>query len=196
MKTIITISFLLASVLLSNVSFGSGNLRVNILPKTEGNALVEISHSTAQNFEISVTAHSGEVVYYHEAEGNQNLFRKKFDFSKLPHGNYQFKVSIDGSSSEHMLSIDKNGVGVGETIKKSDPIFSLKNNMLIVSFLNHHNDNVEMAIYNRGKLVWEHELKSQAIVHQGFDTSKLPKGEYEVVFASGNELYEYNLVRD
>ena len=160
MKTIITISFLLASVLMSNVSWASGNLRVNILPKMEGNALVEISHNSVQNLEISVTAYSGEVVYYHEAEGNQNLFRKKFDFSKLPLGNYQFKVSIDGSSSEHMLSVGRNGVGVGETVKKSDPVFSLKNDLLIVSFLNHQNDNVEMAIYNRGKLVWEHEMKS------------------------------------
>jgi hypothetical protein len=196
MKTIIAISFLIATALVSQLSFASGNLKVNILPMDEGKAKFEVSHNLVQRFEISISNPMGDMVYYHETEGEQAEYKKTYDFSNLEDGVYKVEVKIDGSSNEQLLSINKGNVQLGESVYKTEPFFSYKNNTLNLSYLNHNNENVSLHLYEDGKLVWEKELDNTLTVHKGLSMAKLKKGDYQIVLASGNEIYEYEFTRE
>jgi len=196
MKTIIAISFLAASALVSQLSFASGNLKVNVLPLDEGKAKLEVSNNLVQSFEISILNQMGEMVYYHETDGNQSAFKKTYDFSNLEDGVYKVEVKIDGSSNEQLLSINKGTVLLGESVYKTEPFFSYKNNTLNLSYLNHNSENVSLHLYEDGKLVWEKELDNTLTVHKGLSMAKLKKGVYQIVLASGNEIYEFEFTRE
>ncbi len=196
MKTIIAISFLAASALVSQQSFASGNLKVNILPLDEGKAKFELSNNLVQSFEISILNPMGEMVYYHETQGEQAEYKKTYDFSNLEDGLYKVEVKIDGSSNEQLLSISNGQVQLGESVYKTEPFFSYKNNKLNLSYLNHNSETMSLHLYEDGKLVWQKELDNSITLHKGLNMEKLKKGEYQIVLASGNEVYEYEFTRE
>jgi hypothetical protein len=196
MKTIIAIGFLVALTLLSQVTFASGNLKVNILPKVEGRALLEISNNSAQKVEITISNSEGDLVFYHETEAEHTEYNRTFNFSKLEHGNYKMIVNVDGASNEQMLNVGRHGIEVGKIVEKTEPIFSFKNNQLRVSHLNHNQDEMSLHVYQSGSLIWDKEIGNMFALTVGYDLSKLDKGNYQIVFSSGDETYEYDLKRE
>lgn len=195
MKTIIAFSFLIATTLLSQLAFASGTFRINLVPKTEAKALLEISNNEAQQYEINISNSTGEMVYYHETKENLTNHSKLFDFSQLEHGVYKIEVKIEGASNEQLLTIGKRGIEVGNSVKKTDPLFSFSDNILKISYLNYNNNQMELHIYNKSDLVWNKEMNDEFTVQKGFDLSKLNRGDYRIVFASGEDIYEYELKR-
>lgn len=195
MKTIIAFSFLVATTLLSQLAFASDAFRINLVPKTEAKALLEISNNEAQQYEINISNSTGEMVYYHETKENLTNHSKLFDFSQLEHGVYKVEVKIDGASNEQLMTIGKRGIEVGNSVKKTDPLFSFSDNILKISYLNYNNNQMELHIYNRSDLVWNKEMNNEFTVQKGFDLSKLNRGDYRIVFASGEDIYEYEVKR-
>lgn len=195
MKTIIAFSFLVATTLLSQLAFASDAFRINLVPKTEAKALLEISNNEAQQYEINISNSTGEMVYYHETKENLTYHSKLFDFSQLEHGVYKVEVKIDGASNEQLMTIGKRGIEVGNSVKKTDPLFSFSDNILKISYLNYNNNQMELHIYNRSDLVWNKEMNNEFTVQKGFDLSKLNRGDYRIVFASGEDIYEYEVKR-
>lgn len=195
MKTIIAFSFLVATTLLSQLAFASDAFRINLVPKTEAKALLEISNNEAKQYEINISNSTGEMVYYHETKENLTNHSKLFDFSQLEHGVYKVEVKIDGASNEQLMTIGKRGIEVGNSVKKTDPLFSFSDNILKISYLNYNNNQMELHIYNRSDLVWNKEMNNEFTVQKGFDLSKLNRGDYRIVFASGEDIYEYEVKR-
>lgn len=196
MKTIIAIGFLVAYTLLSQVTFASGNLKVNVLPKAEGRALLEISNNAEQKVEISILNSEGDLVFYHETETEHTEYNRTLNFSKLEHGIYKMIVKADGASNEQMLNVGRHGIAVGKIVEKTEPIFSFKDNQLRVSHLNHNLDDMILYVYRNRELIWEKGMGNMFSLTVGYDLTKLDKGNYQVVFASGGETYEYDLKRD
>ena len=195
MKTINALSFLAATTLLSQFALASGTFRINLVPKTEAKALLEISNTDAHKYEINISNSSGEMVYYHETQESLTNHSKLFDFSQLEHGLYKVEVKIDGASNEQLLTIGKSGIEVGNPVKKTDPLFSFSDNILKLSYLNYNNNQMVLHIYSKNSLVWNKEINDEFAVQKGFDLSKLKRGDYKIVFASGEDIYEYNLRR-
>ena len=196
MKTIIAIGFLVAYTLLSQVTFASGNLKVNILPKAEGRALLEISNNAEQKVEISISNSEGDLVFYHETEAEHTEYNRTLNFSKLEHGVYKMIVQVDGASTEQTLNVGRHGIAVGKIVEKTEPIFSFKNNQLRVSHLNHNQDEMSLYVYQGSSLIWNKEMGNTFALTVGYDLTNLDKGNYQIVFSSGDETYEYDLKRD
>lgn len=196
MKTIIAISFLVVTTLLSKPSMASGSFVVNLVPQTEEMALLEISNNDGQKYEISILNSLGDLVYFHETKEASRNFNRMFDFSQLEHGDYKVEVKIEGASNEQLVTINKKGIVVGNPSKKTDPFFNYKDNILSLSYLNHSIEEMSMNIYQKSNLIWETKMDAEFVLHKGFDLSKLEKGEYSVVFSAGNEIYEYDLIRN
>lgn len=195
MKTIIAICILVSASLISKPLLASGNFKVNIAPKSESKALMEISNSIEQKYEISLSNSLGEVLYSHKTKGEHSKLNKVFDFSKSDYDTYRLIVKLDGESTEQLLTVSETGILVGEPIKKTDPSFSFKDNKLILSFLNHNQEDMSINIYSNGELIWGQKLKNAPVLNKGFDLSELNRGNYSVVFATDTEFYEYELRR-
>ncbi len=195
MKTIIAISFLVTASLISELSLASGNFRVNVVPTTEGKPLLVISNNSEQKYEISISNSSGEVLYHRATLGERHESKTGFDFSKSEYGDYRVKANVDGVSNEQLITVTSDGIKVGETIRKTEPVFNYKDNLLRVSYQNPSEEVVSLKLYNNGDLVWETSLNESLSTKKAFDLSKLEEGKYEVVLSAGEDVYSYDVTK-
>ena len=187
------ITTMIALTVIANVALATGNLRVNILPLTAERAVVAISNDAESKFQISIEDANGSVVYFKETEGNVADYRKVYDFSQLEKGDYKLVVSIDGIVGKREFSIGNREISVGKEKTLTAPFFSFKDDVLRVAYLNHENERMNLYIYGNGELVYSKALENTFSVNKGLNLSKLSAGEYKVVLASGNEVYDYSV---
>jgi len=175
MKTIKTISklaMLFAFVAFANTLMASGNLKVNILPLTSETAVVAISNTTASNFQD---------------------YRKVFDFSNLEAGDYKLAASIDGSTTERSFKIGNKNIAVGKEKSIMEPFFAYKEGLLKLSYLNFSEENLSLNFYDKNDLVYSKKIGDKFNVNEGFDLSKLNKGNYSVVLSTDSKSYTYDI---
>jgi len=196
MKTIKTISklaMLFAFVAFANTLMASGNLKVNILPLTSETAVVAISNTAASNFQISIENEKGEIIYYKETGADSKDYRKVFDFSKLEAGDYKLAASIDGSTTERSFKIGNKNIAVGKEKSIMEPYFAYKEGVLKLSYLNFSEENLSLNFYDTNELVYSKKIGDKFNVNEGFDLSKLNKGNYSVVLSTDSKSYTYNV---
>lgn len=194
MKTITTLSFLLVAMLVSTVSQATGNFKVNLSAKSEGKAILSVTNDSEQIYEINISDSEGNTIYSYETKDSKANFNQSLDFSNLENGLYKMNVKMEGAQYEKLLAVNESGVSVGKSIKKTEPHFQFKNNLIKISHLNHGNEEMSVYLYQNGSLVWEQKLENKFAVSKGFDISKLNGGNYNLVLSSGDDTYEY-LVR-
>jgi len=196
MKTINTISkltMLFAFVAFANTLMAGGNLKVNILPLNSETAVVAISTVDAANLQISIENDRGEKVYYKETDAENKDYRKVFDFSNLDRGDYKLTVTTNGLTTERTFSIDSENIAVGKEKSLIEPYFAYKNGVLKVSYLNFPEENVNLNFYANSDLVYSKEIGTKFNVTEGYDLSKLEKGNYSVVLSTDSKSYTYDL---
>jgi hypothetical protein len=193
MKTIRTLALMFAAVVTANVAMATGNLRVDILPLNADRAVVAISNNAESKFEISIQDASGDVVYYKETEGKMTDYRKVFDFSKLEAGRYTLVVTIDGATSKRDFSIDNKSIEVGKMKSIVDPYFAYNNNILHLAYLNYPGENMDLMIYSGNELIYNKALENTFSVNEGLNLSKLKAGNYQVVLATGDQVFDYTV---
>ena len=193
MKTIRTLTMMFALIVIANMAMATGNLRVDILPLTADRAVVAISNNAESKFQISIENSSGEMIYYKETEGNAAEYRKIYDFSKLEKGDYRLTVSIDGAVSERAFSIDNKNISVGKMKNVVEPFFSFKDDVLRVAYLNYPGENMNLLIYEGSNLIYNKALENTFSVNEGLNLSKLKNGNYQVVLATGNDVFDYTV---
>jgi len=190
MKIFIAVFALVAS---ANAVLAGGNLRVDILPLSGDRAVVSVSSNAESQYEISIENSYGEVVYYKETEGNVTDYRKVFDFSKLEMGDYKIVATIDGATSERDFTVGSKEIAVGNLKYVADPVFSFNNDVLRIAYLNYPGEKVDLKIYDGNEVVYSKSIDSQFAVNEGLNLSKLKKGNYQVVLASGSKLFDYTV---
>jgi uncharacterized protein YcfL len=193
MKTIRTLTMMLAIMMVVNIASATGNLRVDILPLNADRAVVAISNSAESTFEISIKNAQGEVVYYKETEGAMTDYRKVYDFSSLNAGQYTLVVNIDGATSKRDFSIDKKSIEVGSLKSIVDPFFAFNNDVLHVAYLNYPGENMNLLIYDGSDLIYNKALENTFSVNEGLNLSKLRTGNYQVVLATGDQAFDYTV---
>lgn len=195
MKTITTLSFLLATMLFSNVSLASGNFKVSLTARNEGKALLSVTNDSEQIYEINISDSNGNMIYSYETKDSKSNFNQTLNFSQLENGLYKMNVRMDGAEYEKYITVNKSGISIEKSTKKTDPIFQFQNNIITVSHLNHSNQKVSVYLYQNGGLVWEKELENKFAINKVIDISKLDRGNYNLVLLSGDDIYEYQLSR-
>ncbi|MGD9932032.1 MAG: hypothetical protein AB7U05_18590 [Mangrovibacterium sp.] len=193
MKTIRTLTMMFALTVIANMAMATGNLRVDILPLTAERAVVAISNNAESKFEISIENANGEMIYYKETEGSLTDYRKVYDFSKMEAGDYKLVVSIDGAVSEREFSVGNKAINVGKLKSVVDPVFTYNEDVLRVAYLNYPGEKVNLMIYEGSNLIYTKALENSFSVNEGLNLSKLKNGNYQVVLAAGNDVFDYTV---
>lgn len=197
MKTMISFFAVVIAVLIAGGAVASGNLSVNIASGSKDMTAVDISNLKMSTFEIEVKNDMGDVVFYKETKAPSTSYKKSYDFSRLEDGTYFFTVKIDNESHETKFEINNGQLSVIEEKKMVDPVFAFENKELKLTYLNFSGENTSLLVYDsRRNQLYEKDLKSDFATHHGIDFSKAPKGNYEVVLSSGNEVHSYDVFID
>jgi len=111
----------------------------------------------------------------------------------LEKGEYKLSVSTNGLTTERNFSIDNENIAVGGEKSVLEPYFAYKDGVLKISYLNFPEENMNLSFYTDGDLVYSKEMGKKFNASEGFDLSKLEKGNYTVVLSTTSQSYSYDL---
>lgn len=185
----------IALVMFSGALMATGNLKLNIVPAENNKAVVNISNAAQSRFEIELKNESGEMIYYKQTSSPLTSYSKMYDFTMLEDGYYTFEVKVNNEKEVADLSINNGKVLVLDSRKEVEPYFTMKENRLEISYLNHAKEVLDIYVYDKktNELLYEKKLEPSFAVNYGLDFSKLNKGKYDAVLAGENNFYEYEV---
>lgn len=195
MKRITSFSILMVAILLSNVSYATGNFSVSLTPKNENVAVLNVTNDLEQIYLVNISDSDGNMIYSYKTKDLESNFSQTLDFSKLEEGFYEMNVKADDAEYVKYLSVDRSGVSVEKSIKKTKPVFQVRDNVIKVSYLNHGKEKTSVHVFQNGSLIWDKELENDFALTGAFDISNLDSGNYDFVLVSGDNIFEYQLSR-
>ena len=104
--------------------------KLNIEPVEAEKALVTFNSSEATPLEITLTNCDGEILYFKRTKQRYTEYNKTFDFSELGEGKYCVCINFGNRSVNRNITVDKEGIAVGEPQRLYEPYFCLKDRML------------------------------------------------------------------
>lgn len=172
----------------------TGNLKMNISTGDTEEAVVEISNLKTSVFQIDVKDEYGDVIFYKKTKVPSTNYKRIYDFSRLEDGTYSMTVKIDRELTQKRFDIRNGKVNVLAEKKVVEPFFIHDNQQFKMSYLNFAGEDVKLYVYdnNRNEIYKKH-FTSDFTIHHGLDLSKLPRGNYEFVLSSGNEIFDYRI---
>ena len=188
----------IALAMISGATMAAGNLKLNIISTGNQKAVVTITNSALSVYEVEIKNEEGDVMFYKRTNSPGSFYKKTYDFSELNNGTYTLTASVENEKVVNLLNIDKGNVAVMDQEKIVDPIFTLENNTLKLSYLNFAQENLLIHVYesNTHRLLFEKELKPDFAVHYGLNLSNLKNGKYDVVLAVDNRFFKYKVTLD
>ena len=192
MKTIRILVLVLVASFATSYAMASGGLRVDFSNSENNATLVEMSNVVNTHFEINLKDSYGNRIYSMETSEPSNMLKKKFDFSNLEDGTYWFSVDANNEKTLKKLNIEKGNVTVEMVRKSIQPFFTKDNEMLKMSFLNPHQEDVSLYVYTANmNLLAQAELGKDFAISKAVDLSELRYGDYHVVLTNDKDIYEY-----
>jgi hypothetical protein len=185
--------FTFALVAFALVSGAVEKPKMNVIPLSDEKALIAVANEKPAYFELSILSEKGDLVYYKESSSEITDFRQLINYSNLENGNYTLKLKVKDTYVSRNLAINNNEMIVGETKMMYAPYFALENDILKLSFLNFDEENMKFRILQDGELVFENRLGNEFVISEGFDISKLEKGNYEIELSSYKNQFSYNI---
>jgi hypothetical protein len=194
MKTI-KLVFTIMAVAVAAIATGVEKPKVNVIPVSSDRAIVSIENENPAQFEVSIEAENGDMVYFKQTSEPVTDYRKMFDFKELEAGNYVFNLKVNDTKVSNEFSVSSKGIVVGESKMQYAPYFNFNNEVLQLSYLNFEQEPLTLKFYNSKGLVYKTELGKNFNVATGYDLSKLEQGAYTVVLSSFNNEFTYDLVK-
>lgn len=192
MKTKTFLLILLATFTFSTV-FATKLPSMNIVPVQSGKTLLAFENYKSAHFEVTITNSDNEILYYKKSEEPVEKYRTVLNFSELENDSYNLSLTVGNWTLNRKLTVKGEKVEVGEEVRLAAPVFSYKNDLLGVSFLNTGRKNVFINIYKNGEHVSGKKLGKEISVQKSFDLSNLGEGSYKVVLNDNFKTYSYCL---
>ena len=172
------------------------NLSKMVVNKLNENQLiVSVVNDKVSNFEISVYAINGDMVYFKQSDKPISSYQKIFDVQNLENGKYKMTLKLDGTSMEKNFTVTTNKILLGESVLSNDPYFIFDGKDLKFSYLNFKNEKFKFEIYEGNELIFKTKIGTYFPINSGFNLSKLEAGNYKAVLSSFNKKYTYQFVK-
>ena len=193
MKTIRTTLAVAAIILSAGAVMGSGKVKVEMKANDSEITVVDISNSKMSEIEVDVKNEYGESFYSKKTNTPIDQFRTKYEFSNLEDGTYRFSVKIDTEKTVNTFKVEDGEVELIKSRKSVEPYFKYKDDILKITYLNFQEEDVKMYVYDGKNLLYEKALGAEFKILHGVDFSDLSYGDYEVVLANNEDIYEYEV---
>lgn len=192
MKTI-RLLFTVTAVAIAAIVTAVEKPKMDVIPLNANQAIVSVTNENPALFEMSIETNNGDLVYYKQTTKASTEYKKTFDFANLQNGSYILKLKVNDTRVYREFEVNNKEILVGDSKTKFDPYFTFKNNELKFSYLNFDQENFYVSIYNGDELFFNKKLGKDFAIQEGFNLSKLEKGNYTVVLSSLSNEYVYTL---
>jgi hypothetical protein len=157
--------------------------KIKVIAVEPEKAMVVYSASAETPLEITLSNKQGEVLYFKRTEKRCSEYSKVFDFSQLGDGIYDICINYGNKSVGRTLTLKDQVFNIGPSEQHFEPLFTLKDDKLNVSFLNCCLKPVTLHVYKKGRHIESVRLGKDLAIQKCFDLSELKKGEYDIVLS-------------
>lgn len=153
--------------------------------------IVSVVNDKVSDFEISVYAKNGDLVYFKQSDKPIFSYQKIIDVQNLENGKYKMTLKVNDTSVEKDFTITTKKIFLGESELSIDPYFIFDGKDLKFSYLNFKNEKFKLEIYDENELIFKTKIGNDFSIHSGYNLSKLEAGNYKAVLTSFNKEYIY-----
>ena len=169
--------------------------KVGIHPLHSKQIIVTTVNNGVFDFEISIYAKNGDIVYYKQSEKPISTYQKIFDVKDLVNGVYTMKLNVNGISLEKDFSVTSKKIYVHDLMVDIEPYFSFDGKDLKFSYLNTKMEKFNVEIFTGNELVYKEKIGNQFPINSGYNLSKLETGNYRLVLSSPEKEFEYQFMK-
>jgi hypothetical protein len=191
LATKVTVAVILVAILVLEAK-ASGTTNLKVVPYASERALIELSNNSNLNTELTIENVAGDIVYYSESKITDDLYSKKFDFSKLSDGVYKVTVNNTNGKNEVFFTVNDNKISVNSEKNLNKPYVEIKDDVLKLSVLNSALTNVNLIVSNEDGIVYKKSLGNDFSINAGFNLANLERGDYDINITDGVNTYSYN----
>ncbi len=165
--------------------------KMSVLPLNADQVIITATNNNVCNFEISILAKNGDIVYYKQSDKPISEYQKVFDIRNLENGKYIINLKVNGTNLKRDFTVTPKKIYIGESEMKFDPYFIFDGEDLKFSYLNFNLEKFKMEIFNEDELVYKTKIGKDFPINSGYNLSKLEAGNYKVVLSSFNNRFVY-----
>lgn len=154
--------------------------------------VISFLNNKVSNYEISINAKNGDLVYYKQSEKPAVSYQKIFDMHNLKNGDYKLNFKANGITLKSNFVVTTKKIYFDETQTNFDPYFVFDGNDLKFSYLNFKLEKFNMEIFKGNELVYKTKIGKDFPLNCGYDLSKLDAGHYKVILSSFNQKFVYH----
>ena len=166
--------------------------KMMVNPLNANQLIVSVVNDKVSNFEISVIAKNGDMVYFKQSDKPISSYQKIIDVQNLENGKYKMILKVNATSVEKDFSVTTNEIIIGESALKIDPYFIFDGKDLKFSYLNFKNEKFKFEIYDGNELIFKTKIGAGFPINSGYNLSKLEAGNYKAVLSSFNKEFTYH----
>ena len=194
MKTKQFFLLIVAAAFAANV-FATDVPTMNIAPMKDAKALISIASTLPEVLELSITNKWDEMMYYKKSTKKIYSYQKVFDLSHLEPGTYRLTVKSGDATIKNDLLIKDSKVVVLHQRKEMKPFFSTKDASVILSYLNFHNEEMTVRVYDTSDCIFTKKLGDDLAMHRIINLEELWSGNYHIVLADKHNEYWFSFSR-
>lgn len=154
-------------------------------------ARIGIINREKSNLELIISNEKGEVLFTKKVSGFDEYFRL-VDLTDMPEGDYEVKLTGGEKLHSKKFTVKEKTATIIKKKEDIKPVFKLLDEeILLVSYLNTKNNNVNIFFEINEDIVFEERNIQEMPVSKKYSLEKLPPGDYIVKLYSGGEIYQY-----
>jgi len=195
MKTIKSL-FAIAVLSLSTISFaGNAYAFLEVIPlNMMDKAVVKVVFPNNQNTIIYIGDPEGRTIHRETIKKGSST-AKIYDFSNVDDGIYTFNSITDQANVTKTIKVENSSIEVISTEVEYKPTFIIKENSLLVNYLNLEQEEIEMVIYNSYTDFYKSAEGNFQVFQKKFDISDMESGEYFAMIKvpGKNYIHSFNI---
>ena len=173
------------------VSVKAGNTEdVKVIMLSGKKVMLQVQNPYMQQMEINITDESNQYLYSSKLPMDA-AFRKVYDLSNLPEGNYKVLLQLSNKVLEKDVRIEGGKTAVINESTHYLPYFKKKDNNLMVNYLNTAKDKVSVSFYSNTDKFFSDKPDNATSFQRLYSLEKLEPGQYNIELTSGDKMYSY-----
>jgi hypothetical protein len=164
----------------------SENVRLVMLQNKK--VLLEANNLQNQPLSIEISNSITNDMVYSAVIKNNALYKKYYNLSSLPEGNYTFTIKLDNEVFVKEIQLNALPLLLSET-SYYEPVFLDENNSLVVNFINPDKENIIVSFKRDYDSFFKDEPGNLHSFSRKYNLKKLEPGEYQVELLSGDKQY-------
>ena len=191
MKTINSLFAVLVLSLGTVIFSGNAYAFFDVVPMNfSEKPLVKIVVPKNQQTFVSITNSMGDVLYT-ETMSKDNPSTKAYNLSNLENGVYTFNSISEQANVTKKVSVDDSFVEILSKDVEYKPVFSIKDDKLMISYLNLEREDVEIRIDNTLYDFYYNNEGNPMSINKVLNISEMFNGEYRAQIKAGNKVYDH-----